>query len=275
MPKEPLAARALKKYRQEKMANARFSDLIPGRVAMYILGNGGPGNPGVIYLTTDHKTYLFNCGEGAQRLSHEHGLKLTKLQHLFLTRTCWDTMGGLPGLSMTMQAMGIPGLSIHSPKNITKLFELTKLFSITADMDIKEFDTTKDVFSDSTMDVSYVRVGNSSANGDNSKKVKLDREPVLCYICRLQRQPSSLNIRKCMELGIPKGPHLGILKNGGEYKFPDGRVVNYQDVTTLGEPGPVFIILDCPDIDYIDDLISNHELNECQSLQEEEKSQLM
>lgn len=72
MPKEPLAARALKAQRIAKLADDRYRGLVPGRVTMHVLGNGGAGNPAVLHIATDHSSYIFNCGEATQRLSHEH-----------------------------------------------------------------------------------------------------------------------------------------------------------------------------------------------------------
>lgn len=75
MPKDPVAARALKQQRIAKatqMDTKGFSKTVPGRVSLTVLGNGGPGNPSTVVLLSDQKSYMFNCGEGAQRLAHEH-----------------------------------------------------------------------------------------------------------------------------------------------------------------------------------------------------------
>jgi len=41
-------------------------------VQIHVLGNGSKGNPRALYVATDRNSYLFNCGEGTQRLAHEH-----------------------------------------------------------------------------------------------------------------------------------------------------------------------------------------------------------
>lgn len=64
--------------------------------------------------------YLFNCGEGTQRLAHEHKTKLTKLEHIFLTRKTWDCFGGVPGLCLTLQEVGVPQLELHGPSGIVR-----------------------------------------------------------------------------------------------------------------------------------------------------------
>jgi hypothetical protein len=49
-----------------------------------------------IMLYTHNHTYVFNCGEGTQRISQNNG-RTPKHSDLFLTRLSWDVMGGLPG----------------------------------------------------------------------------------------------------------------------------------------------------------------------------------
>lgn len=62
--------------------------------------------------------YIFNCGEGSQRLAHEHKLKLSKLEHIFITSKLWSRIGGLPGLALTIQDIGIPSVTIHGPPEL-------------------------------------------------------------------------------------------------------------------------------------------------------------
>lgn len=41
--------------------------------------------------------FLFNIGEGTQRLCMEHKIRLAKAEHAFFTRLSTDTLGGVPG----------------------------------------------------------------------------------------------------------------------------------------------------------------------------------
>ena len=72
----------------------------------------------VVNLSNFIISYQFNCGEGCQRLANEHKMKLSKLSHIFITHSSWDNMGGLPGMALTLQEMGIPQLSIYGPKSL-------------------------------------------------------------------------------------------------------------------------------------------------------------
>lgn len=66
--------------------------------------------------------YIFNCGEGTQRLAHEHKMKLAKLEHVFITHSSWLNIGGLPGLALTVQDVGVPNIELHGPQGIVRLF---------------------------------------------------------------------------------------------------------------------------------------------------------
>ncbi|KAK9054710.1 hypothetical protein SSX86_025789 [Deinandra increscens subsp. villosa] len=64
-----------------------------------ILGTGmdtQDTSPSVL-LFFDKQRFIFNAGEGLQRFCTEHKIKLSKIDHIFLSRVCSETAGGLPG----------------------------------------------------------------------------------------------------------------------------------------------------------------------------------
>lgn len=63
-------------------------------------------------------------------------------------------------------------------------------------------------------------------------------------------------VDKCAELGVPKGPLFGKLKNGHDVILEDGRIVRAKDVRTMDEPGPVFLVVECPDESYLDTFVN-------------------
>lgn len=56
------------------------------------------GSPSIM-ITTQHHTYVFNCGEGMQRLLQSNS-RIPKYSDIFLTRLNWDVTGGLPGTTI-------------------------------------------------------------------------------------------------------------------------------------------------------------------------------
>lgn len=79
--------------------------------------------------------YLFNCGEGTQRLAHEHKMKLAKLEHIFVTQAVWKNMGGLPGAALTIQDVGVPEITLHGPEGLVRYLFLF-LINFLRDTDI-------------------------------------------------------------------------------------------------------------------------------------------
>lgn len=65
--------------------------------------------------------YLFNCGEGTQRLAHEYKMRLAKLEHVFVTSASWDNIGGLPGVALTIQDIGVPTITLHGPPGLVRI----------------------------------------------------------------------------------------------------------------------------------------------------------
>ncbi|CAA3033201.1 zinc phosphodiesterase ELAC 2, partial [Olea europaea subsp. europaea] len=72
-----------------------------------ILGNGMDAqdtSPSVL-LFFDKQRFIFNVGEGFQRFCTEHKIKLSKIDHIFLSRVCSETVGGLPGVLLTLSGI--------------------------------------------------------------------------------------------------------------------------------------------------------------------------
>lgn len=116
MPKEAVHVPALKAGRKAKKET--FSKYPAGIINLQVLGSGAKGAPRSLYVFTDQTRYLFNCGEGTQRLAHEHKMKLAKLEHIFLTSNSWENTGGLPGVALTIQDIGVPEITLHGAPRI-------------------------------------------------------------------------------------------------------------------------------------------------------------
>lgn len=113
MPKERGHVQQLKAVRKQKKAD--MAKYAPGVINLQVLGNS-------MYLFTDQNRYLFNCSEGTQRLAHEHKSKLAKLDHIFVTSGRWERVGGLPGVALTVQDIGVDKLWVHGPPGIVSPF---------------------------------------------------------------------------------------------------------------------------------------------------------
>ncbi|XP_050542925.1 ribonuclease Z, mitochondrial [Daktulosphaira vitifoliae] len=316
MDKSSIHQAVVKQSRIKAKGKSKFP---PGIVKFQVLGSGADGAPRCLYLFTDHSRYLFNCGEGTQRLAHEHKMKLSKLEHVFITHSDWKNIGGLPGLALTLQDVGVPKIELHGPKGLEELFVATKRFIILRDLKIIESKSNPlTQFEDNAMSVnyiplfsnksekSYLSLSDNSINIDNTfklqaldnsseddtnyydyddinnsyKKEKKKRKrsasdsktdekkfmsdyPIdkinhtaMSYVCRLKPKPGILDLNECVKYNVPPGPLLGQLKSGKDIILPDGREVKSSDVTSPEDPGPVFIVVECPDESYIDALFN-------------------
>lgn len=272
MPKEPTAAIQLRAQRiSAKAKDANKPKPRPSEISLWVLGNGGPGNPQSLYVNTDQARYLFNCGEGTQRLATEHKVKLSKLEHLFFTHNKWSNLGGLPGLALTVQDIGVPEFFVHGPANMEQLFEMTRGFMMLQNITITKRNPSDKVFSDNCMEVVYVPLfpddGSSSLDSDDSKRQRRcsqddpDSTSVVAYICKPHSRPGQLNLQKCVNFGVPPGPLLGELKAGRDVTLPDGTVVKSSDVVSPEEAGPVFIVVEVPSEDYLKSLLESEQFS--------------
>eukprot|EP00064_Thunnus_orientalis_P018975 superscaffoldBa00004558_g19084 len=88
--KEPLRRVKTKEYRSKR------GDVHgPSTVYLQVVGAGSRDNAASLYVFSEYNRYLFNCGEGTQRLMQEHKLKAARLDNIFLTRLSWENVGGL------------------------------------------------------------------------------------------------------------------------------------------------------------------------------------
>ncbi|CAH2980475.1 unnamed protein product [Chilo suppressalis] len=317
MPKAN-SARIAEAQRQRQHIAKKSEKYGPSTVYLQVLGSGARGAPNTLYLFTDQKRYLFNCGECTQRLAHEHKVKLSRLDHIFITSKTWKNIGGLPGLSLTLQDVGVPNITLHGPEGLDELYNATRRFVIMKDMNVTMANCSpSEDFEDNTMSVKYVLLGphddllvgkdlkpaakkpkletnaekefeefihdetdyykpevrtDESKTSRNSKakpKYSHDRDPMkkktekvlhdlqkksncsVAYICTLKKRLGSLDLAKCVEFGVKPGPLLGQLKAGHDVVLPDGTLVLSKDVKTPDDPGPVFIVLDVPEISYL------------------------
>uniref|UniRef100_A0A182Q3L6 Zinc phosphodiesterase ELAC protein 2 n=1 Tax=Anopheles farauti TaxID=69004 RepID=A0A182Q3L6_9DIPT len=300
MPLDPKhIAEAQKQRLKLKQKVAKVS---PGIVNLQVLGCGAPGTPASVYLFTDQTRYLFNCGEGTQRLAYEHKTKLSCLENIFMTRTNWERIGGLPGICLTMQDVGVPAVSLHGPPGLDELFKAMRRFVILKDMKVEASEySTGDVYEDHVMTLRYVVInreqsdckGNATEEEQKQEEAPVDdtdyyayerkketgpqqesstkstnttnwtkreENSVMAYICKLKPRHGQLSLEKCVDYGVPAGPLLGQLKNGNDITLPDGRIVRSCDVRAPDDPGPVFMFLDIPEREYLQDFKAKADL---------------
>ncbi|KGN45397.1 tRNase Z TRZ3, mitochondrial [Cucumis sativus] len=118
----------------KKNLQLKVRKLNPANTISYvqILGTGmdtQDTSPSVL-LFFDKQRFIFNAGEGLQRFCTEHKIKLSKIDHIFLSRVCSETAGGLPGLLLTLAGIGDVGMSVNvwGPSDLKYLVDAMKSF---------------------------------------------------------------------------------------------------------------------------------------------------
>jgi ribonuclease Z len=77
------------------------------------LGNDTEDCSPSVLLFFDHQRYLFNAGDGFQRFCVEHGVRMSRLESVMLTRSATAALGGLSGMLLSMVQEG-PGGEVGS-----------------------------------------------------------------------------------------------------------------------------------------------------------------
>lgn len=244
----------LRREKQLQAAKKKTMPYIPGIVNLQVLGAGANGSPSAIYLFTDQARYLFNCGEGTQRLAHEHKTKLARLEHIFVTRNTWPVVGGFPGLALTVQDAGVKEMALHGPPHLDSILHSMKRFVVLKTLKINTCDCTQSSdFEDAVMSVKYVPLYKQPlvTTSNAAQMIDASNQMVVAYICKLKPRPGALNLIKCVERGVSPGPLLGQLKNGFDVTLPDGTVVLSKDVSEPSETALSFVFLDIPTAEYL------------------------
>ncbi|XP_067089612.1 zinc phosphodiesterase ELAC protein 2 isoform X2 [Osmerus mordax] len=149
----------------------RSDTLGPTTVYVQVVGAGSRDNGASIYVFSDLNRYLFNCGEGTQRLMQEHKLKAARLDNIFLTRMSWDNVGGLSGLILTLKDTGVPECVLSGPPQLEKYVDAIRVFSgPLEEIKLAVRPYTQEQYSDETMTVTQVPLF-AQYGADCSKRV--------------------------------------------------------------------------------------------------------
>uniref|UniRef100_A0A8C9AC99 Zinc phosphodiesterase ELAC protein 2 n=1 Tax=Prolemur simus TaxID=1328070 RepID=A0A8C9AC99_PROSS len=206
----------------------------PNTVYLQVVAAGGRDAGAAVYVFSEYNRYLFNCGEGVQRLMQEHKLKVARLDNIFLTRMHWCNVGGLCGMILTLKETGLPKCVLSGPPQLEKYIEAIKIFS----GPLKGID----------LDVSQKRSGR-------------DPSLVVAFVCQLHVKKGSFLVLKAKELGLPVGtaaiaPIIAAVKDGKSVTY-EGRVILPEEICTPPDPGLAFVVVECPDEGFIQPICEN------------------
>eukprot|EP00794_Sanderia_malayensis_P008752 gene8751-9687_t len=253
---------------------SKINNFPSGKVFLQVLGCGIEDATPSLFLFTDSKRYMFNCGEGVQRMCTESKVRLGKLNNIFFTQNKWTHLGGFLGMSMTLRDIGKEVIGVHGPAGLNEVIHGARSFlhKENINFNVKEYSLkNKDLFNDDELKIQPIVINQGSENShsrndwtshissenedtmlinDYSVKHILENQ-VVCYAAKLKDYPGKLLPKVAMSLGVPKGPMFRMLKDGQTVTLPCGKMISPEEVTEPPIPGPSFLIIDCPTRKYL------------------------
>jgi ribonuclease Z len=224
------------------------------------------------------RSFLFNVGDGTQRLCMEHHVRLAKLHQVFLTELRSQALGGLPGMVLTVSDTGKPGLQVHGPPGTSKYIKATRHFLYRPEFKLGASDVApnaakaakkkaKSCYQDDEVVVHAVAVAKPRAGA----KRKLNESPSLSssddeqsdhvsvsYVVETRTQRGKFLVDRAVALGVPKGKLFGQLHHGKDVTLPDGRLVKSSDCVLPSVPATACVIVSCPTTAHVDALVSSY-----------------
>ncbi|KAL6578843.1 hypothetical protein OROMI_009059 [Orobanche minor] len=253
-----------------------------------ILGTGmdtQDTSPSVL-LFFDKQRFIFNAGEGLQRFCTEHTIKLSKIDHIFLSRVCSETAGGLPGLLLTLAGKGL-SVNVWGPSDIKFLVDAIKSFIPNAAMvHTRSFGpasnyVAKDQLSDplvliddeviklSAVILRPTQAAAPDLQPEGSPTTRAAAKPgdfAVIYICELTDIQGKFDPKRAALLGLKPGPKFRELQLGNSVKSDlQNIMVQPSDVMGPSIPGPIVLLVDCPTLSHFEDLLLSESLSPCYS----------
>ena len=173
------------------------------------------------------KLFLIDCGEGTQIQLRKFGLKVGKINHIFISHLHGDHIFGLPGLISTMALGGKKGvLHIYSHSELKAMMDpLLKFMNEMEDFKVVyhplNFRSSAVIYEDATLQVESFPVKH--------------RIPCCGFVFREKQHQLHLRGAQVEFLKIPVRDRVAI-KNGSDYYRPDGTKVLNSELTLPPDP---------------------------------------
>ncbi|KAL8170576.1 hypothetical protein V2J09_022380 [Rumex salicifolius] len=295
MPSHPPATAGFNKRRAEgrdkadkpKSLEKKVRRLNPINTISYlqIIGTGmdTQDTSSSVLLFFDHQRFIFNAGEGLQRFCTEHKIKLSKIDHIFLSRVSSETAGGLPGLLLTLAAEVGTCVNIWGPSDLDLLVKAMKLFIPNAAMvhtksfgplqspgenatlDEKQFAEPIVLIDDEVVKISAILLRPNPLIGSgegNSGVTLMPGELSVVYVFELPDIQGKFDPEKAKAFGLKPGPKYRELQLNKSVKSDClDMMVHPSDVMDPPIPGPIVLLVDCPAESHLQHLSSSKSLD--------------
>uniref|UniRef100_A0A673XH75 Zinc phosphodiesterase ELAC protein 2 n=1 Tax=Salmo trutta TaxID=8032 RepID=A0A673XH75_SALTR len=278
--KKPRAPKETLRHVKSREQRKRGVDVHgPATVYAQVVGAGSRDNGASLYVFSEFNRYLFNCGEGTQRLMQEHKLKAARLDNIFLTRMSWENVGGLSGMILTLKDTGVPEVVLSGPPQLEKYVNAIRVFSgPLEEIKLAVRPYTEKQYTDDTMTVSQIPIfGEEEQPLQSMQRYQGHQCPSSSMLsskghhfshcifisggkARATRDPSLVVafVCKCY-LRRKRGLwHFGLAIVNVRYivMFSDDVLmvvlqIHPEEVCTPTDPGPAFIVVECPSEEFV------------------------
>uniref|UniRef100_A0AAQ6A2T2 Zinc phosphodiesterase ELAC protein 2 n=1 Tax=Amphiprion ocellaris TaxID=80972 RepID=A0AAQ6A2T2_AMPOC len=250
-PRKAKHKEPLRRVKTKESRGKRGDSHGPSTVYLQVVGAGSRDNAASLYVFSEFNRYLFNCGEGTQRLMQEHKLKAARLDNIFLTRLSWENVGGLSGMILTLKDTGVPECVLSGPPQLENYLSAIKSFSGPLE-DIKLCER---------------------------RTAARDTSLMVAFVCKLHPKKGNFLVAQARELGLPIGtaaigPLIAALKDGKSITY-EGKEIRPEQVCTPTDPGPVFMVVECPSEEFVDAVCTNQQLRRYQTGKTEDVAALV
>lgn len=189
--------------------------------------------------------FLLDCGEGTQLLMKRYQVKLSRIDHIFISHLHGDHYFGLIGLISTMHLFGRKkDLLLVGPPGLSEIISLQLRYSETSlgfKIDYREFKPNESevIYEHDKYDVTTIPMDH--------------RVPCSGYLFREKPKKRRINRKMLPELNLSKLDILK-LKDGEDLLNEDGSI-RYENKTITLDPSPAVSYAYCSDTKYKPELI--------------------
>ncbi|GJR33517.1 exocyst complex component EXO84C [Tanacetum coccineum] len=234
-------------------------------IIIKILGTGmdtQDTSPSVL-LFFDKQRFIFNAGEGLQRFCTEHKIKLSKIDHIFLSHVCSETAGGLPGLILTLAGNGEEGISVNvwEPSDFNYLVDAMKSFIPNVAMvhsrcfgpspksdkfsldNPGNFHDQLKLIDDEVVKITSILLQPENHGLKEDENTFKSSDISVLFVCELLEIRGKFDLEKVTTLRLKRGPKYRDLQEGKSVESDTMNItVHPNDVLGPSLPGP-FVLL--------------------------------
>lgn len=176
--------------------------------------------------------WLFDAGEGTQQQILRSPLRLSQLEHIYVTHLHGDHVFGLPGLLASRSIVQdiLAPVTLFGPPGLEEWLRVTLSLTATGIRYPWSVETVTEglIFEDDARQVFCRRLAH--------------RVVSYGYAVVEKPRPGTFDAAQALALGVPPGPLYGRLKSGETLTLPDGRTIDGAALVGLPRSGRKIVI---------------------------------